>query len=45
MKESINLNHQRWYQNYDPNMSKDNIDFLNRYLLNRKQLLDDLWSI
>lgn len=45
IQDSIQLNHDRWYQDYDKNMSKDNIDFLNRYLINRKQLLDDLWAL
>ena len=42
--ESLELNHQKWYTNYDENMSVNNVNLLNRYLLKRKQLLDSLWS-
>ena len=43
MKESVALNHERWYGEYDENMSVDNVDFLNRWLKTRKELLDGLW--
>ena len=43
IKKSISLNHERWYGEYDDNMSMDNVDFLNRWLAARKELLDGLW--
>lgn len=44
MYESLQLNHAKWYYNLDKNITFKNIEFLNKYLINRKHLLDTAWA-
>ena len=45
MEESINLNNQRWYWEFDSDISKKNVTFLKDFLKARKLQLDELWSL
>ena len=40
MRESLELNHKRWYTDCYDDITKDNLEFLNRILVHRKQVLD-----
>ena len=42
--ESLLLNQYRWYQDYEENISVNNVILLNRYLSNRKVILDKEWK-
>lgn len=44
IKESLALNAGKWYCDYDENITQDNITFLNKFLINRKTLLDKTWG-
>lgn len=44
MKESLALNQQRWYTS-NPSITRDNINFLNRYLEGKIEHLKEKWKI
>lgn len=44
MKVSIKLNHDKWYYEYDENLSNDNIKLLKDFLENRLVILGKLWK-
>ncbi|MBQ2735975.1 MAG: InlB B-repeat-containing protein [Clostridia bacterium] len=44
MKESLSLNHQRWYPYYT-GMTDKNVKFLNDYLAHRLEFLNEKWKI
>ena len=44
MKVSIKLNHEKWYYEYDENLSNDNIKLLKDFLENRLVILGKLWK-
>lgn len=44
MKVSIKLNHDKWYYEYDENLSNDNIKLLKDFLERRLVILGKLWK-
>ncbi len=45
MKESLELNNQRWYADYDYNLTAANLEFLEKYFRARKAFLDEEWKL
>ena len=45
MKESLKLNHERWYGEYDEDLTDKNVKFLKDFLIARKAQLDTLWAL
>ena len=43
--QSLNLNAGKWYTELDEDITRKNVIFLNKFLLNRKRVLDSSWAI
>ena len=43
--KSAELNSAKWYAEYDSDIMQKNVIFLNKFLLNRKRVLDIVWAI
>lgn len=43
IEESLRLNHEKWYENFDRYITKKNVELLNMFLINRKIVLDSLY--